>query len=132
MAPPRASIGREELQLLRYIADHEPVSVREVADHVAATTGKARTTVLTVMERLRRKGYLTRRRVQGTYRYSPCVDQAEFLQHLVGDFVQETLGGSVSPFVTYLSQGADLTAAELEQLKRLVDDLDAPREGEPR
>jgi predicted transcriptional regulator len=69
MASHREAIGREELQVLRSVAEHHPVSVREVADHVAATSGKARTTVLTVMERLRGKGYLVRRKWGGVYGY---------------------------------------------------------------
>ncbi len=65
MVRDRETMGREEMQVLRYVGEHHPVSVREVADHVAATSGKARTTVLTVMERLREKGYLVHRKKGG-------------------------------------------------------------------
>src|SRR5215469_15255163 len=108
MARGREAIGREEMQVLRYVAEQHPVSVREVADHVAATSGKARTTVLTVMERLREKGYLARRRKGGVYLYSPKRSQADVLRNLVADFVREALGGSVSPFVAYLAEEGNL------------------------
>ncbi len=65
MPPPREPLGRLELDVLQYIADHHPISVREVAAHFAATSGQARTTLLTVMERLRAKGYLKRRKAAG-------------------------------------------------------------------
>ena len=129
MAHNRETIGREELQVLRYVADYQPVSVRDVADHVAATSGKARTTVLTVMERLREKGYLVRRRKGGIYRYSPKRSQAELLRSLVADFVREALGGSISPFVAYLAEGASLDDEQLRELARLVADLEAQRAG---
>jgi predicted transcriptional regulator len=129
MARSRETIGREEMQVLRYVADHHPVSVREVADHVAATSGKARTTVLTVMERLRDKGYLVRRKKGGVYLYSPKRSQAEVLRNLVADFVREALGGSVSPFVAYLAEKADLNDEEVRELARLVADLEAQRAG---
>lgn len=129
MARNRETIGREEMQVLRYVADHHPVSVREVADHVAATSGKARTTVLTVMERLREKGYLVRRKKGGVYRYSPKRSHAEVLRGLVADFVREALGGSVSPFVAYLAGRVDLDDEELRDLVRLVADLEARRAG---
>lgn len=125
----RQTIGREEMQVLRYVADRHPVSVRDVADHVAATSGKARTTVLTVMERLRDKGYLVRRKKGGVYLYSPKRSQAEVLRSLVADFVREALGGSVSPFVAYLSEEADLNDEEVRELARLVADLEAQRTG---
>ena len=127
MARSRETIGRKEMQVLQYVADYQPVSVREVANHVAATSGKARTTVLTVMERLRQKGYLIRRKKGGIYRYSPRQSQAEVLQSLVADFVRDALGGSVSPFVAYLAEDADLDDEQLKELRRLVADLESRR-----
>ena len=129
MARSRQTIGREELQVLRYVADSHPVSVREVADHIAATSGKARTTVLTVMERLREKGYLVRRKKEGLYHYSPKRSQADVLRSLVADFVREALGGSVSPFVAYLADEANLDDEQVRELSRLVADLEAQRAG---
>ena len=127
MARNRETIGREEMQVLRYVADRHPVSVRDVADHVAATSGQARTTVLTVMERLRDKGYLVRRKKGGVYLYSPKRSQAEVLRNLVADFVREALGGSVSPFVAYLAEEGNLNDEEVRELARLVADLEAQR-----
>jgi predicted transcriptional regulator len=131
MQRPR-SIGRAELEVLRYIQDHHPLTVRQVADHVSATRGHTRTTVLNVMTRLCRKGYLSRRRVGGVYHYSPRVPKGEMLRRLVGDFVDKALGGSLSPFVAYLAEDAKLSADDVRELKKLVRELDpAPRrEGE--
>lgn len=127
MARSRETIGRKEMEVLQYVADYQPVSVREVANHVAATSGKARTTVLTVMERLRQKGYLIRRKKGGIYRYSPRQSQADVLRSLVADFVREALGGSVSPFVAYLAEDAELDDQQLKELGRLVADLESRR-----
>lgn len=123
----RETIGREEMRILQYVADNHPVSVREVADHVAATEGKARTTVLTVMERLREKGYLSRRMKGGVYRYRPKRSHADVLRSLVADFVREALGGSVSPFVAYLAEDAELNDEQVRELARLVADLETQR-----
>lgn len=127
MARKRETIGREEMQVLQYVADSQPVSVREVADHLAIASGKARTTVLTVMERLRAKGYLVRRKKGGIYRYTPKRSQADVLRSLVADFVRQALGGSVSPFVAYLAEDADLDDEQVAELGRLVADLETRR-----
>ena len=129
MARHRETIGREEMTVLRYVAENHPVSVRDVADHVAATSGKARTTVLTVMERLREKGYLVRRRKGGIYRYRPKRSQREVLRSLIAEFIREALGGSVSPFVAYLAEDANLSDEQVQELARLVTDLEAQRAG---
>jgi predicted transcriptional regulator len=126
----RRTIGREELPVFHYVAEHQPVTVRSAARHFAATAGLARTTILTVMDRLRRKGFLTRRKVGGVYQYSPRVPQETLLQTLVRDFVEGTLGGSLAPFVAYLTREAALTEDQLADLRRLVQDLDAQPQGE--
>ena len=130
MADPKAPLGSTEIEILRYIGDHHPISVGKVAEHVAQTTGQARTTILTIMDNLRRKGHLTRRLVKGVYRYSPKIAKQELLQGLVKDFVAKTLGGSVSPFVAYLSESGPISAEDLETLKRLVRDLEQQRKEE--
>ncbi len=127
MADPKAAFGSTEIEVLRYISDHHPISVGEMAGYFAQTSGQARTTILTIMDNLRRKGHLTRKRVKGVYRYSPKVAKQELLQGLVKDFVAKTLGGSVSPFVAYLSESGPISAEDLETLKRFVRDLEQQR-----
>jgi predicted transcriptional regulator len=120
MTPQRESLGHLELDVLQYVGDHHPITVREVAKHFADTSGQARTTVLTVMERLRAKGYLARRRVAGAHHYTPTVPKAEWLHQMVGDFVDQVLDGSVSPFVAYLTQSELLTDEESRRLAQLL------------
>jgi BlaI family penicillinase repressor len=119
-----------EWEVLQYVIEHHPITVREVAEPFARTHGHARTTVLTIMERLREKGYLTRRKLNGVNRYSPSQPRSDLLQGLVRDFVQKALGGSVSPFVAYLGKEARLDPAEMQELKQLVQEWEAQPEEE--
>ncbi len=122
-----ASLGDQELSLLRYVTDHAPITVREVADQFGETQGLARTTILTMMERLRKKNYLTRRKDQGAFQYLPVVAKGELMQNLVQDFVEKTLGGSLSPFVAYLTDAKGLSEREMAELRKLVETKDAER-----
>lgn len=109
-----------EVAILHYILAHQPVTVRQVADHMAETHGQARTTVLTHMERLRQRHILERTEVDGVNHYRAVRPPAELLTGLVRDFVEQILGGAVSPLVTYLTQRKDLTDAEIETLESVV------------
>ena len=123
------TIGQEELVIFRFVQQSKPVTVREVADHFAES-GKARTTVLTVMERLRTKGLLKREKVGGAFRYSPCIEATAMMNSLVGDFVQGILGGSLSPFMAYMSQSNDISDDEVDELKKIVRELEQKRKNE--
>ena len=123
------AVGDQELAVLRYVAEHGPATVGEVAERYGETQGLARSTILTVMERLRAKGHLTRRKVEGVYQYASCVPKAELLRGVVGDFVQRALAGSLSPFAAYLAQADAVSDEELEQLQDVVARLQQRRKG---
>lgn len=115
------SIGDQELALLTWVAEHDGATVGEVADGFGAPRSLARSTVLTMMDRLRRKGHLSRRRVGGVYRYRSAMGPGDVLKRAVGSFVSRTLGGSVSPVVAYLSDSADdLTEAQVAELEAVL------------
>ncbi len=44
---------------------------------------------------------------------------------MVGDFVQQVLGGSLAPFMAYMSEASELSQEELQELKKIVQDLEA-------
>ena len=124
MSRSQPNIGRAEMEILHYVTEHHPVTVREVADHVAETKGHVRTTVLNIMERLRKKGYLTRKKAGGIFQYSARLPKGELLRNLVRDFVSKALGGSVSPFVAYLADEAEMSKEEIAELRKVVRELD--------
>jgi len=113
-------VGEQELSVLRYVAEHGPATVGEVVERFGEPQGLARSTILTVMERLRLKGYLTRRKVDGVFQYASPVREGELLRDVVGDFVQRTLSGSLSPFAAYLSDADDVSDKDLAQLQDVV------------
>ena len=126
MSPKHESIGQEELAILQFIQENHPTTVREVANHFAQF-GKARTTILTVMERLRQKKFLSRKKSGNAYSYWPQKGRDTVMNSLVGDFVSNMLGGSLSPFMAYMSQAKNLSDEELNELKKLVRELSKER-----
>jgi predicted transcriptional regulator len=114
------TVGDQELALLRDIAECGPSTVGEVAERFGEPRGLARSTVLTMMERLRQKGHLERKQVDGVYRYALLVSEVDLLRGAVQAFVEKTLAGSVSPFVAYLTETGEVSDAELAQLEHLV------------
>jgi predicted transcriptional regulator len=123
----KPSIGDQELALLQYLAEHEQASVGEVAAGFGESRGLARSTVLTMMERLRTKSYLKRRHVEGVYRYSTVSGPGEVMSNAVGQFVEKTLSGSLSPFVAWMAEKAEVSDNELAELEALVAQLQSRR-----
>jgi predicted transcriptional regulator len=126
----RKSIGDRELALLNYIGRQSEASVGEVAAGFGESRGLARSTILTMMERLRAKGFLKRRRFNGVFRYSTTAGEKDVLQDSVSAFVEKTLQGSVSPFVAWMSRRGKVSDEELADLEALLEKLQSTRKGD--
>jgi predicted transcriptional regulator len=106
------------MEVLRCLAQGGPQSVRTVAERLEPTRGWTRTTVLNQMERLRAKGHLVREPgSDGVFLYRLVHNDGSMVRGLVSQFVSEMLGGSVAPFVAYLTEDAQLSDDDLTALK---------------
>ena len=123
----KRTIGDQEMLLLQHVAESKSATVGEVATAFGEPRGLARSTVLTMMERLREKGYLGRRRVEGVFRYSTTSGPVEVMRGAVENFIETKLQGSVSPFVAWMSERGEVSDSELAELEQLVDKLKSQR-----
>jgi len=96
----------------------EPMTVREVLGRIDRQPPLAYTTVLTVMDNLRRKGFLTRERDGRAFRYRPTKDRAAHTAELM----HELLSDSGDTSVTLLRFLDHMSPAEVAKLKRALRD----------
>lgn len=125
------SIGDQELALLRFVSNAGRATVAQAVEGFGQPRGLARSTVLTMMERLRKKGHLGRRRVDGVYHYAPRTAPSAALQHAISTFVDRTLGGSITPFVAYIAERDELSDDEIGELESLLEKLQRERKKKP-
>jgi predicted transcriptional regulator len=123
----KPTLGDQELEVLQFVAERAPIAMNQAAEQFGEMKGLARTTVLTVLERLRKKGYLTRRKKGSVYHYSPTLSKTQILHGLVSDFVEQRLGGSLHPFIAYLAQEPGLSEEEFKKLEQLVRKMEAQK-----
>jgi predicted transcriptional regulator len=121
------SIGDQELALRRFVSDHGQTTVAQAAAGFGQPRGLARSTVLTMMERLRKKGHLSRRLARGVYGYASRTAPVTAVRQAVQTFVDRTLGGSVTPFVAYLAEREHLSDDEVAELAALLTKLQRER-----
>src|ERR1700727_1266412 len=81
-------------------------------------------TVKTLLNRLLKKGALRARKENRRYIYSPVLTRADWLAAESHGFVDRLFGGRVAPLVSYFSQHRKLTKKDVEELKRLIEDID--------
>ncbi|WP_051660500.1 BlaI/MecI/CopY family transcriptional regulator [Mycolicibacterium aromaticivorans] len=92
----------------------EPVRVRDVIDGLEPGRDPAYTTVMTVMDNLYRKGWLTRERCGRAYFYAAARSRTE----AATDAVRDLLAGADDPAEVLLHFARDATDAESKALSR--------------
>lgn len=98
-----------------------PSAVRDLED---AFPDAAYTTLMTTLDRLHRKGLLTRDKHGRAFRYQPKLGRAEFASARAGEAVRHALQrseGSLAPLVSYLIDAVgDRDRELLDELESLV------------
>jgi len=125
MTKKRARLGELELAVLKTIWEHQPCTVQQVANILSKRRGCARTTVLTVMQRLHAKNFLKRRKVGRVFHYVPTEGRNKVMSRLIGQFLDKVLDGSALPFVTYLTERKDLTQEQVAALRGIAKKLES-------
>ena len=83
-----------ELDIMKSVWRHPPVTVREVHAAVRPSRNLAYTTVMTIMDRLFHKGLLTRTKKSRTHHYEPAVTYEDAREDALTHLVEAYFGGS--------------------------------------
>ena len=115
-----------ELALLSVLWQRGPSTVREVHDalHTARSAAGAvgYTTVLKLLQIMTEKRLVKRDTRARTHVYSPAVSEATTRKQLLSDLVDRAFGGSSLALVLQALSTTRATPAELEQIRRLLDE----------
>lgn len=117
-----ASLGKLEYQVMAEVRLREETSVREVWERMAGAV--AYTTLMTTLDRLFKKGLLSRRKVGRAFHYSAKYSVGEMERGVAGDVIGkllDTATGSVEPVLACIVDAvSDRDRVFLDELERLV------------
>ena len=112
-------------------ATDDGATVTDIWEAVAKSRDVARTTILNLVDRLEKRGWLSRRKVAGVFRYTPTVDRDTASAHVAGEFVDAFFSGSATELVMSLLGSKRISKGEVEQLRAILEQRAAnkPRKG---
>ena len=100
-----------ELACLRALWILQEANVRSVQEIVAQSRPLAYTTIMTVLDRLVRKGKLTRRKVGRSFVYAPSQTRDTLRRAAVRELVEGYFDGSEANLVEFLNGKASVATA---------------------
>lgn len=99
-------------------------SVAEIWAAISATRAITRTTVLNLVDRLEKRGWLRREKEGGVFRYHATTSRESTARRVAGEFLDEFFDGSASSLVLSLLGGDRIQGDDLAALRRLLDEAE--------
>jgi predicted transcriptional regulator len=124
----RLPVSDAELEVLKVLWGAGPATVRDVAGALRKQQRRlAYNTVLTLLSRLREKGYVRADRRETAHLFHAVVTRDDLLGSSLAALADRVCDGTASPLVHALVRGRTFSAEEIAYFRKLLDDL-TPRE----
>lgn len=123
MEEPKGGLTGTQLEIMRIFWSRSApeATAAEVWQALQEARPVARTTVLTLLQRLEKRGWLTREGEGRGAVYRPATRPEETATRLATDFLDAYFGGSASRLVMSLLGGRSVSAEEAQQMREMLE-----------
>jgi BlaI family penicillinase repressor len=120
---PEGNLTAAQYEIMRAVWDSgsSGATVAEIWQVIAAGRSVGRTTVLNLVDRLEKRGWLKRVPDSSPARYLAAMSQPATAAFLAGEFVQDFFEGSASSLMMSLLGNQRLRPDEIDELRKLID-----------
>lgn len=109
-----------EFEIMRVVWEKGSATVRDVHDELSRNRKLAYTSVSSLLNRLKDKGYVEVVEQDTAYVYRPLVSQDQVVLRKVDDLVNRVLGGNLAPLANYIVRSRKLTPEQIAALEDIV------------
>jgi len=115
-------ISESEWSVMEALWESSPQTASELTKTLRPTMNWAENTVRTLLTRLIDKGAITTgENSSGTRTYLPAVKREACVRAEGESFMQRIFGGAAQPLLVHFAQNSKLTAEEVSELKKILD-----------
>jgi BlaI family penicillinase repressor len=119
-------ISEAEWEVMKVVWAKGPCSAGEIIDAlVSAEPGRHPKTIKTYLSRLTAKKALGFHKEGRGYLYRPLIGESECVKAISESFLERVFGGSLRPMLAHFVQQKKLSAEEIRELKRLLDNKES-------
>jgi BlaI family penicillinase repressor len=120
-------ISEAESVVMEVVWQKSPILTEDVVAALEDHGKWQEATVKTLLNRLLKKGALSAEKDGRRYLYSPVLTRDEWMATESRGFLDRMFNGRVAPLVSYFSQQKRLSKKDIEDLKRLIQELEDGR-----
>jgi BlaI family penicillinase repressor len=118
--PNTPAITESEWKVMKLLWAQAPQPAYDIAAALEKTEDWHPNTVRTLLSRLLAKKAVRIKKYKNLYLYSPAVSEEDCIRAESDSFLRRVFGGSVKPLLVHFARREKLTAADLEELRRVL------------
>ncbi|HJR12528.1 MAG TPA: BlaI/MecI/CopY family transcriptional regulator [Rhodanobacteraceae bacterium] len=118
------AISEAESRVMEILWQIAPQGSEDLAAALRPDTDWHENTVRTLLNRLVRKGAVRAEREGRRYLYSPVLTREQWQSHESRRLLDRVFGGRVVPLLVHFSRNEKLSAKDVAELRKLVDQLE--------
>jgi len=120
-------ISDAESEVMKVLWDRSPLAAEEVIAAIAPAQDWQDATVKTLLNRLLTKGAIRAAKDGRRYLYSPLLARNDWVLDESSSLLDRVFDGRVAPLVAHFSEHRKLSKADLDELRKLIGELDDGR-----
>jgi len=113
-------LSKTEEQLMEMIWKQEKVFLKDLVDSFPDPK-PATTTVATLLKRMQDKGFVGYTLFGNSREYYPLVNKDDYFSKHMKGIIKNYFGNSTLQFASFFTTNSNMTASELEDLKKIID-----------
>lgn len=122
----KVGISEAEREVLRVLWDEGPVGVRQVHERLTASgLDWSRSTVITLLQRLEKKGYVASDKSGFAFVFRAEVSREELVRQRMDELADDLCDGQWGPLLLAFTERQKLKPKEIAELQQLIDKLSA-------
>lgn len=115
-------LGELEKLVLHYLWQQAPLDVKQVFAHFEPIRGGSLNTYQTTLDRLYKKGLLSRQKVSYAFQYRPKIERHELIGQLIKSVTNDFVAGDDSSLIAaFSSMSKEFNEEQLVKLERLIE-----------
>jgi BlaI family penicillinase repressor len=120
----RLPMSDAEQAVLKVLWDHGPLGVKDVlSTFTKAGQEWSRSTVITLLQRLEKKGYVACDKSQHAFVFEPAVSREDEMRSRMNEVASDLCDGETLPLVLAFAQQHRFSAEELARFREMIDSI---------
>ena len=120
-------VSDAESVVMEVLWSRSPLGADDVVAALSTRSDWAEPTIKTLLNRLLKKGAIQAERDGRRYLYSPVLTRESWVASQSEGVLERLFGGRVAPLVAHFSERGKLSQDDIDELKRLVGEIDDER-----